>query len=262
MAESLRPEIETHIRNLDGLIQRGRQLRDSLAADPSSQSALASTRIWQQDCGITINQLSGGSKAHWLARSFSEAFLMRSADGGVIESAAASQIVQRLIDVLERARASLSGMGHDMAVPELAEAAPAPRRFGFVHAAELRPIVEQAFADGRRALEEGRYVDALLSFCAILDAIVTDALEHTGAVALTAAGAPHAKLAEWPFQARLEIAAKAGLIHSGYTRLPPVAWAYRDLIDGENPSQTISESDARRTSQVLHVAIRDLDPGR
>src|ERR1700724_2349229 len=75
MDESLQAQIDTYLPHLAGLIVRGRRLRDTLATDPSSRSALAATRIWWQDCGVTVNQLSGGSKAHWLARSFSEASL-------------------------------------------------------------------------------------------------------------------------------------------------------------------------------------------
>src|SRR6266436_5327733 len=124
MDESLRTQIETYLSHLDGLIRRGRQLRDALATgavstrrrhsagigasatwsppenDLSSKSAVAATRVWQEDCGVTINQLSGGSKAHWLARSFSEAFLMRSAAGSAVEGAAPVEIVTRLINVL------------------------------------------------------------------------------------------------------------------------------------------------------------------
>src|SRR5271169_5132553 len=111
MDESLRAQIETYLSHLDGLIRRGRQLRDTLAANPSGASAIAATRAWQEDCGVTINQLSGGSKAHWLARSFSEAFLMRSKDGRAVEGAEPAEIVTRLIDVLEQAVATLSGMG-------------------------------------------------------------------------------------------------------------------------------------------------------
>src|SRR4030081_1847191 len=88
MDESLRAQIETYLSHLDGLIRRGRPLRDTLEKDPASKSAIAATRVWQEDCGVTINQLSGGSKAHWLARSFSEAFLMRSAAGSAVEGAA------------------------------------------------------------------------------------------------------------------------------------------------------------------------------
>src|SRR6202140_2043228 len=100
MDESLRAQIETYLSHLDGLIRRGRQVRDTLAADPASKSAIAATRAWQEDCGVTINQLSGGSKAHWLARSFSEAFLMRSADGQAAQGAAPAEIVQQLLGVL------------------------------------------------------------------------------------------------------------------------------------------------------------------
>src|SRR5208337_657465 len=108
MNENLQTQIETYLSHLHGLIRRGRQLRDVLASDPSSGSAVAATRAWQEDCGVTINQLSGSSKAHWLARSFSEAFLMRSATGRAVEGAAPEGIVQRLLDVLEQAVAALS----------------------------------------------------------------------------------------------------------------------------------------------------------
>src|SRR3984893_4819331 len=131
MDESLRAQIETYLFHLDGLIRRGRQVRDTLTDDPFNKSAIAATRVWQQDCGVTVNQLSGGSKAQWLARSFSEAFLMRSTAGSAVESASPAGIADRLVYVLEQAVASLSLMGGDVAVSESSEAAPS-RRFDFV----------------------------------------------------------------------------------------------------------------------------------
>jgi hypothetical protein len=264
MDESLRAQIDTYLPHLEGLIQRGRRLRDTLAADPSSRSALAANRVWQQDCGITVNQLSGGSKAHWLARSFSEAFLVRSA-GSVVETAAPAEIVNRLVEVLEQAVTSLSGMRDGQAVSPSSEAAPAPRRFDFVHNPELRPVVEQAYSESRRALEQGRFGQALLTSCGILDAIVTDALEHKGLTELAADDVPAGTIADWSFEAHLAAAERLGLIHGGCARLPPVARQYRDLTnaDGElSPSVTVSEREARQAGQVLHVIMRDLDPGR
>src|SRR6266853_3481034 len=148
MDESLRAQVETYLSHLDGLIRRGRQLRDTLATgagstwsppenDPSNRLAIAATRVWQEDCGITVNQLSGGSKAHWLARSFSEAFLMRSAGGNAVEGAPPDEIVKRLLGVLEQAVASLSGPD-DGAVISASSQAPPPHRFDFVHNVELR----------------------------------------------------------------------------------------------------------------------------
>ena len=262
MDESLRAQIETYLSHLDGLIRRGCQLRDTLAADPSNASAIAATRAWQEDCGVTINQLSGGSKAHWLARSFSEAFLMRSADGRAVEGAPPVEIVKRLLGVLEQAVASLSRM-EDGPVVSASSEAPPPRRFDFVHNPELRPVVEQAYTDSRRALEQGDYDLALRTSCGILEAIVTDALEHKGLSALAASGAPAGKIADWSFETRLAVAEKAGLIRGGCARLPAVARTYRDLTntDGDDGSQAaISERDARLTGQVLHVVMRDLDP--
>ena len=64
---------------------------------------------------------------------------------------------------------------------------------------------------------------------------------------------------------RLAVAERTGLIRSGYARLPASARAYRDHTDttSENGSEAkISERDARVAGQVLHVVMRDLDPGR
>jgi hypothetical protein len=260
MDDSLRAQIDTNLRHLDGLIHRGRHLHEALATDPSSNSALAANRVWQQDCGAAVNQLSGGSKAHWLARSYSEAFLMRSTTGGVIAAAAPAEIVSRLVDVLEQAVTSLSRMRDGQGVSASSEGAPSPRRFEFVHNPELRPVLEQAFSDSRDALEQGRFGPALLTTSGILEAIVTDALEHKGLSALAAADPPAGKIVDWSFEARLAVAERAGLIHGGCARLPPIARRYRDLTNAENV--TISQSDARRASQVLHVVMRDLNPGR
>jgi hypothetical protein len=264
MDESLRAQIETYLSHLDGLIRRGRQVRDTLANDPSNRLAIAATRAWHEDCGITINQLSGGSKAHWLARSFSEAFLMRSAAGHAAEGASPEEIVKRLLDVLEQAVASLTGTD-DGPVISASTQAPDPHRFDFVHNPELRPIVEQAYADSRRALEHEQYEVALRTSCGILEAIITDALEHKGLNALGAPDSPSGKIADWSFETRLAVAQKVGLIRGGCARLPPIARTYRDFKDanGEGQSESsVSERDARRTGQVLHVVMRDLDPGR
>ena len=278
MDESLQAQIETYLSYLDGLIRRGRQLRDRLATDPSNSSVIAATRVWQEDCGVTVNQLSGGSKAHWLARSFSQAFLVRSAAGHAVEGADPAEIVQRLLDVLEQAVASLSRMEEGPGVTGSSSAsseAPPPRRFEFVHNPELRPVVEQTYTDSRRALEQGDYDLSLRTSCGILEAIVTDALEHKGLSALAASRAPAAQLAEgkiaegkiadWSFETRLAVAERAGLIRSGCARLPAVARTYRDYTDadgGPGSKTTVSERDARVTGQVLHVVMRDLDPGR
>jgi hypothetical protein len=259
MDETLQAQIETYLSHLDGLIRRGCQLRDKLAVDPSNDSAAAATRLWQQDCGVTINQLSGGSKAHWLARSFSQAFLLRAPTGHAVEGAAPEEIVKRLLEVLEQAVATLSQ--DDASIVSASSVAPPPRRFEFVHNSELRPVIEEAYRDSRRALDEAHYDLALRTCCGILEAIVTDALEQKGPDALVAAGAPATKISDWSFETRLIAAEKAGLLRRGWARLPAVALTYRD--HGESgPSATVSERDARQAGQVLHVVMRDLDPGR
>ncbi len=266
--ESLRAQIDTYLAHLEGLIRRGRQVRETLAADPSGASAIAAARAWHEDCGTMINQLSGGSKAHWLARSFSEAFLMRSASGLAVEAAVPTEIAQRLLAVLEQAVATLAGMddaagsaGHSSAFRE----PPPPRRFDFVHNSDLRPIVERAYTDSRRAFDQQDYSMAMFTTCGILEAIVTDALERKGLSSLVATGAPAEKISDWSFETRLTVAERAGLIRGGCARLPAVARAYRDHADASGVSgikTTVTERDARQAGQVLRVIMRDLDPGR
>jgi len=75
MDENQRTQIETYLTHLDGLIRRGRQVRDTLATDPSSPSAIGcqpclAGRLRCHDQSIVRRQ-----QAHWLARSFSGAFL-------------------------------------------------------------------------------------------------------------------------------------------------------------------------------------------
>ena len=201
--------------------------------------------------------MSGGSKAHWLARSFSEAFLVRSTAGHAVGEAAPEKIVQRLLDVLEKAAVTLSRKDNGPLLSTTPEAA--PRRFEFLHNSELRAVIERAYTDSRRALDQGQYDAALRMSCGILEAIVTDTLEHVGLDAISGCDAPPGKIADWPFESRLQVAEKAGLIRGGCARLPAVARMYRDESSSE---MAVSERDARRASQVLHVVMRDLNPGR
>jgi hypothetical protein len=298
MAESVRGQIEIFMAHLEGLIRQGREIRDSLqksrqdaagtksggeprgfevaplAKDPANPALMARTREWQEHCGVTINQLSGGSKAHWLARAYSQSFLMRATDGRAAEGAEPAEIVTRLLEVLAQAVASVSGMsegadggGEMSAALVTSSTAPAARRFEFVHNAELRPVVEQAYLDSRRELEQGNYEVAMRTSCGILEAIVTDALEHAGLSALRGSGAAAApgNIADWSFDMRLAVAERAGIIRGGCARLPAIARTYREHTDGGGENRVkiqVSERDARRTGQVLHVVMRDLDPGR
>jgi hypothetical protein len=265
--ESLRTQIETYVTHLNGLIRRGREVREKLANDPSDPAAMAATRAWQEDCGVTINQLSGGSKSHWLARAFSGAFLMRSADGRAVEGAPPAEIVGRLIDVLQQANATLSAMEDRPNASRSAPASslsdvPAPRRFDFVHRSDLRHVLERAYADSRQALEQKDFDVALRTSCGILEAIVTDALEFMGPGALAASGAPAGKIGDWPFETRLDIAERTGLIRGGCARLPAVARRYRDADSSREVNLPVSEREARQAGQVLHVIMRDLNPTR
>jgi hypothetical protein len=264
MDESLRSQIDSNLSHLDALIRRGRQLCERLAKDPSDQSALVANRAWQQDCGLAIHNLSGGSKAHWLSRSFSEAFLMRAGSGQVVEGAAPAEIAERLVGVLDQAVMSLSRMGTEETLSASPQAAPLPRKFDFVHNTELRPVLEQAYAEARDAQEAGEFGAALASAAGILEAIVTDALDNKGLDALAAENqVPAGKIADWSFDERLAVAEKAGLIRGGCARLPERARRYRDSMDEDGSAGlNASESEAKRTLQVLHVLMKDLDPGR
>ena len=95
-------------------------------------------RAWQQDCAAAINQLSGGSKAHWLARAYSGAFLVRSARGGVVVEVDATEIVDRILGVLAQGAASLSRMD-DVAAFVRRRAAAAPIRIRAQRGASARP---------------------------------------------------------------------------------------------------------------------------
>ena len=246
MDDALRAQRDFALRQLDDLTRRGRELSAALAANPDDPPSLSAARFWQQSSAAAIHQLAGGSKAHWLSRAFSGALLIRSTEGGAVVEAGVGEIVDRILDVLEQAGASLSGMD-DVAMASSTEA-PARRRFEFVHNVQLRPVLEQAFVDGGRTLENGDARHAFLMSCGVLEAIITDALEHCGL-----------RIADGGFEERIAAAERAGLIRGGCARLPKLARTYRDVAESDG---AVSERDATVVRQVLHIVMRDLDPGR
>jgi hypothetical protein len=259
MDDNLRHQRDTSLAGLEALILRGRKIRSAPEAD--------AIRAWQQDCAAAINQLSGGSKAHWLARAYSGALLVPSARGGVVVEVDATEIVDRILGVLAQGATSLTRMD-DVAVSS--GTAPPPRRFEFVRDAELRPVLEQTFADSRDALGRGEFALALILSCGVIEAVLTDALEHASTKleerSRGEGGPAHRSLGEGgSFEARIAAAENAGLIRGGCARLPPVARKYRDLTDATGELRAdapVSEREARLAGQVLRVVMRDLDPGR
>jgi len=270
--------VRAALAQIEALMQRGRRLAQIPSVD--------AIRAWQQDCAGLVNQLSGGSKAHWLSRAFSQAFLVRATDGGVVVEATSAEIVERLLDVLAQARSSVAQMTEETGFGDLGTGLgapgtrdpspthPSPRRFEFVHTAELRPVLERALTDGRAALETGDARQSLILFASVLEAIMTDALEHA-AVRLkpdtteplapaTSHQPPATVIAALSFDQRIDAAERAGLIRGGCARLPAVARRYRELAEpaAGAPAAPVNERDARVTGQVLHVVMRDLDPGR
>ncbi len=129
-----------------------------------------------------------------------------------------------------------------------------PRRFEFVHDAAVRPVLEQACTDAERALEQGDAETAFMTFCSVLEAIITDALNHAG---IRDSGFGIRRVPT--FDERIAAAESAGLIHAGCARLPSTARRYRERRDSDAPAST---RDANVVRQVLHVVMRDLDPGR
>ena len=252
----------TALAYLDTLIARGRRLDAAIGA---ASGWSADARGWQQECAAAISELSGGSKAHWLSREFSAALLVRSPDGAAVVEAKAADIVGRLLDVLAQARTSLQ---LSIAGGGAASDPPAPRRFEFVHRTALRPVLERAFAESRAALERREFERALVLCSGVIEALITDALEHDLAVHRRL-GDDNAvssdEVAAWSFDERVAAAQRLGLIRNGCARLPASARRCRELSDGDGTlagGVVVSERDARVTSQVLHVVIRDLDPGR
>jgi hypothetical protein len=254
MDETLRHQRDTSLGQLDALIRRGREIALTRSVDV--------TREWQRDCAAAVNQLSGGSKAHWLARAYSDAFMVRSAGANVVVEADAAEIVERILGVLAQAAVSLSRM--DDVTAASSGAPPRARRFDFVHNVDLRPVLEQAYAENGRASDAGDFRNAFLTACGVLEAIITDALEQRvrlkpdSTIERVRDMTTSERVQDMTFDARLAAAESAGLIRGGCARLPPAARRYRDLT----PDTLVSERDARVVRQVLNVVMRDLDPGR
>jgi hypothetical protein len=264
--------IDSFRHRLEHLGAEGRRLRAALLANGGETLPDAFT-AWQRECGTTISQLSGGSKAHWLSRAFSEALLVPAGAAGTpMPSGAAAErnlagdagvttIIDRLLGVLEAAGQSLAGA---VAAPA-AEASAAPRaRFQFIENTTLRSGLESAYRDGQQSFAEGDFSRALLTNCSILETIITDALERAAAGRLAPHDPPAPPIVEWPFAARIAVAERAGIISRGCARLPSVAREYRALVDGHLASGDtfVTEREAKLSSDVLHVILRDLAPGR
>lgn len=240
---------QTALAHLERLTARGRRIGAALREDPTG-AGLAEMRAWQNDVAVAVNELSGGSKAHWLSKAFSGAFLISTpADGDreLVVEAPAGEIVDRLLAVIAQAHVSLMQVaaGTGSMEPNVA-----PRRFEFVHHSALRPVLEEAYAEAERALDTGEPDRAFVTFCGLLESIITDAL---------AAQSDGRSISEMSFAERIAAAETSGLIHSSCARLPPSARQYRERAGDAPPA---SMRDANVARQVLRVVMRDLDPGR
>jgi hypothetical protein len=260
MESGLPQQLAAYEHRVSHLLSDGLDLSGRFEAHRDHARELVALRAWQRECAATISQLSGGSKAHWLSRAYSEAFLLKNA--GSAGEAAAQTIVERIIAVLRQAQASLAEMRQG--TPQGAVNRPASGRFAFVQDPSLRPRLEQAFVDGQAALDRGAPTLALVTWASILEAIITHALEHhLDQEGQSVEGAR--SVADWTFEARIAAAERARLISSGCARLPDVARQYRTLLDDSGllgPDAETSERDAKVTGQVLRLIMRDLAPGR
>ena len=143
-----------------------------------------------------MSQLSGGSKAHWLSRSFSEALLVPSSQG---TSADVVIIVDRLLKVLEAARQSLAN-----AVEAPGDPPPPPRpRFAFIDNGALRSSLDQAYRDAQDALANGDFALAVTTLSSILETIITYAIERRRDGDAPRASAPPARSSTGPSRSGL-----------------------------------------------------------
>ena len=262
-SDALTSALYAYRHRLDHLVAEGRQLQEALATAPGSSADLDALRVWQRACAVTIGQLSGGSKAHWLARAYSDGLLVPLARA---ESASVTTIIDRILGVLDRAGASLAHADGPRAFGPGGDAPSPPRaRFTFIGDEALRSGLERAYLDGQAAFFRGEFALALITSCSILEAVITEALDRQGLDRLAAHDPPAGPIVDWPFVSRIAIAERARLISAGCARLPEVAREYRALLDARGEIQTgvsVSSRDAKLTSHVLHVILRDRSPGR
>ena len=263
MDEFVRAEVAAFLHRLDHLTRDGDRLLNAVTFDPSGSREQVS--LWQRECAATIGQLSGGSKAHWLSRAYSDAFLLSAGSGPLATETTVAEIVSRILTVLARTRDALSQAGPDAIAAASREVRSPGGRFDFVRDLTLRSSLEQAYQESRRASDLGDFGLALVTSCSVLEAIITDALERSDPGKLFACGVAGGDVASWPFENRIAVAEKAGLISAGCARLPLSARRYHDLLDETGALRfdaAVSERDATRVAQVLKVIIRDLAPGR
>ena len=268
MSDAVAEQVQIYLHRLDHLVKDGLRLRAALGTDATDGAALADLRTWQRECAATVGQLSGGNKAHWLSRAYSQAFLRSlHSDDGTSEVAveiSPAGIVDRVLGVLHRAASSLVSLD-TAGISSPPTPAAAPPRFEFVEDTSLREGLARAYVDGRAALAQGRRALGLVSAASILDAIITHALQRRPLLELVTPGLAEGPIGSWSFRDRVAAAERLHLISAGCTRLPDAARDYRDLLgpDGEVRSDAVvSERDARVTFQVLRVILRDLAPSR
>ena len=181
------------------------------------------------------------------------------------------EIVGRTLDVLEQAGASLFSID-DVAVGLRQRRLRRPAASSSCATHSFARSSGTEFADSGRALAEGDFTLSLMTSCGILEAIITDALEHCGSRIADCGPDPSVRSAvrnpqsAMTFEARIAAAEHAGLIRGGCRAASSrPRGAYRDAAGADGSpgvAMAASERDAKLARQVLHVVMRDLDPGR
>lgn len=245
--------------HLNRLRHQGR----ALEGDSDLSSDGPELRAWQQECATLVGQLSGGTKSHWLARAFSDAFLVTpSQPGAVTTEVSAKEIVARILAVLDLAGESLQRL--ERGEPS-GTSGPVADRFAFIADPTLRMGLAEVDRVAQEALARGAYALALVGTCSVLESVITERIQRQAPTALAEHGAPAGPITSWPFDARIAVAERLGCVSAGCARLPSSGRRYRELLDPNGDVRDavrISEQDARRARQVLRVILRDLAPGR
>jgi len=174
----------------------------------------------EQDCAAAINQLSGGSKAHWLRGGYSSAFLVRPAGGGVVIEADAMEIATGFSGPV-RGRDVVVAHGRCRGGLVRGGAASAP--VDFVHnriSARLRAGLANA------ATPSGRRVRLALILQAASSKRCSPMRRTSGKRGI------HRSLGEVGLRGTYRRAGTRGLILR-LRRLPPSRGKYKDLTDAE-----------------------------
>ena len=188
MDENLRAQIETYLTHLDGLIRRGREFAKRWRAIPPNARRCGHSRLagrLRRNHQSIVRRQQGPLAGPVIQRGIPDALGGRPA----VEGVAPAEIVKRL---LERTRAGRGfALSNGQRAPVISAHHRRRRLLGGSNSSTTlssgplssRPTSIAGAPSSRRTIAL-----ALLTSCGILEAIVTDALEHKGLSALACIG--------------------------------------------------------------------------